>query len=145
MNFELRPVGPPADSGGAVPAVQIHGDVDAANAADLSNALRELASPHLIIDLSLVSYFDSAGFAMIDRLLDEVRVVVVISPECMMRPAAELVNLPFYDSVADARTSMEPALIPSQRDSSEQGAESACSSPPGGLQFISGARSVALS
>jgi anti-sigma B factor antagonist len=109
MNFELRPVGPPADSGGTVPALQIHGDVDAANATDLDNALRELASPALIVDLSLVSYFDSAGFAMIDRLLDEIQVVVVISPESVMRPAAELVNLPFYDSVTDARKSMEPA------------------------------------
>ena len=111
MNFELRLVGPPAGSGGTVPAVQIHGDVDAANSADLGNALRELAAPALIIDLSPVSYFDSAGFAMIDRLLDEIQVVVVISPDSMMRPAAELVNLPFFDSVADAHTSVDPALI----------------------------------
>jgi ABC-type transporter Mla MlaB component len=109
MNFELRPVGPPADSGGTVPALQIHGDVDSSNASDLGSALRELATPALIIDLSLVSYFDSAGFAMIDRLLDEIRIVVVISPESVMRPAAELINLPFYDSVTDARKSMEPA------------------------------------
>jgi hypothetical protein len=34
---------------------------------------------------------------------------VVISPDSVMRPAAELVNLPFYDSLTDARTSMEPA------------------------------------
>ena len=109
MNFQLRPVGPPAGSGETVPAVQIRGDVDAANATELGSALRELASPALIIDLSLVDYFDSAGFAMIDRLLDEVRAVVVISPDSVMRPAAELVNLPFYDSLTDARTSMEPA------------------------------------
>jgi|SRR6185437_14512263 anti-sigma B factor antagonist len=109
MNFELRPVGPPAGSAGTVPAVQIHGDVDATNSTDLSNALRDLASPALIIDLSVVDYFDSAGFAMIDRLLDEAPVAVVISPDSVMRPAAELVNLPFHDSLADARTSMEPA------------------------------------
>lgn len=106
MSFEVRAVDPAAGSGGTVPAVQVHGEVDAANAAELSNSLRELASPDLIIDLSLVGYFDSAGFAMIDRLLDEVRVVVVISPDSVMRPAAELVNLPFYDSVADAHKSM---------------------------------------
>jgi ABC-type transporter Mla MlaB component len=109
MGFELKPVGPPSGSGSTVPAVQIHGDVDAANATDLGNALRDLATPTLIIDLSLVGYFDSAGFAMIDRLLDEIQVVVVISPGSVMRPAAELVNLPFYDDIADARKSMEPA------------------------------------
>lgn len=108
MNFQLEPAGPTVGSGGTVPAVQIHGDVDAANATDLSKALRELASPALIIDLSLVDYFDSAGFAMIDRLLDEAPVAVVIAPDSVMRPAAELINLPFHDSLADARTSMEP-------------------------------------
>lgn len=108
MTFELLPVGAPAGAGGTVPAVQIQGDVDAANATEVSDALRGLASPALIIDLSFVDYFDSAGFAMIDRLLDEVRVVVVISPDSVMRPAAELVNLPFYDSLTDARASMEP-------------------------------------
>ncbi len=109
MNFQLRPVGPPADSGRTVPAVQILGDVDAANSTDISNALREVASPALIIDLSLVDYFDSAGFAMIDRLLDEAPVAVVISPDSVVRPAAELVNLPYFDSLTEARTSMEPA------------------------------------
>jgi anti-sigma B factor antagonist len=109
MNFQLRPVGPAEGSGDTVPAVQIRGDVDAANAADLSNALRELAASALIIDLSLVDYLDSAGFAMIDRLLDEAPVAVVISPDSVMRPAAELINLPFHDSITDARRSMESA------------------------------------
>ncbi len=108
MNFQLRPVGPPAGSGGTVPAVEIHGDVDATNSTDLSDALRELASPALIIDLSLVDYFDSAGFAMIDRLLDDAPVVVVISPGSVVRTAAELINLPFHDSLTEARVSMQP-------------------------------------
>ena len=109
MNFELRPVGPPTGSGGTVPAIQIHGEVDAAVATELGKALREQATPALIVDLSLVGYFDSAGFAMIDRLLDEIQLVVVVSPGSLIRPAAELVNLPFYDSVAEARTSMDLA------------------------------------
>jgi anti-anti-sigma factor len=107
MSFQLRPVELPAGSGATVPAVQIHGDVDAATATDVSTALRELASPALIIDLSLVDYFDSAGFAMIDRLLDEIQAVVVISPDSVIRPAAEIINLPFHDSLSEARTSME--------------------------------------
>jgi len=109
MSFELRPVELPADSRATVPAVQIHGDVDAATANDLRGALRELASGALIIDLSLVDYFDSAGFAMIDRLLDEIQAVVVISPGSLIRPAAEIINLPFYDSLSEACTSMDHA------------------------------------
>jgi len=105
MSFQLRPVGPPADSGGTV-AVAIYGEVDATNSADLSNALRELASPALIVDLSPVDYFDSAGFAMIDRLLGQAPVALVISPGSVVRTAAELVDLPFHDSLSDARVSI---------------------------------------
>ena len=105
MSFQLRPVGPPGDSDGAE-AVEIYGDVDATNSADLSNALRELASPALIVDLSHVDYFDSAGFAMIDRLLGQVPIALVISPGSVVRTAAELVDLPFHDSLTDARVSM---------------------------------------
>ena len=109
MSFELRPVDLPASSGGTAAAVQVHGDVDAASATDLGKALRELASPALIIDLSVVSYLDSAGFAMIDRLLDEIQAELVISPDSVIRPAAELINLPFHDSLIDARKSVGPA------------------------------------
>jgi anti-anti-sigma regulatory factor len=107
MDFQIRPVELPAGSGSTVPAVQIHGEVDSANVGDLGDAMRELATPALIIDLSLVGYLDSAGFAMVDRLLDEIQVVLVVSPQSVIRPAAELINLPFYDSVDEARTSME--------------------------------------
>src|SRR5260370_264807 len=102
MNFQLRPVGPPAGPGGTVAAAEIHGDVDATTSTDLSNALRELACKALIVDLSLVDYFDSAGFAMIDRLLGQAPVAVVISPGSAVRTAAELVNLPFHDTPTDA-------------------------------------------
>jgi anti-sigma B factor antagonist len=108
MNFQLQPVGPPAGSDGTVTAVEIHGDVDATNSTDLSNALRELACEALIVDLSLVDYFDSAGFAMIDRLLGQAPVAVVISPGSTVRTAAVLVNLPFHDSITHACASMRP-------------------------------------
>ena len=51
MTFELLPVGAPAGAGGTVPAVQIQGDVDAANATEVSDALRGLASPALTLKL----------------------------------------------------------------------------------------------
>lgn len=106
MNFQLQLAGAPAAPSGGAVAVEIRGDVDAANSADLSNALRDLASPALIVDLSLVDYFDSAAFAMIDRLLGQAPVAVVISPGSVVRTAAELVDLPFHDSLAEARASI---------------------------------------
>jgi anti-anti-sigma factor len=115
MSFQLRPVELAAGSGGTVHAVQVHGEVDAANATDLSKALRELATPALIIDLSRVGYLDSAGFAMIDRLLDEIQAVVVISSDSVIRPAAELINLPFHDNLIEARRSVESGLASGRR------------------------------
>ena len=106
MTFELRTA---ATSTAGIPAVEIRGDVDAANAASLQAALADLASPALIIDLSAVSYFDSAGFALIDLLLSQAPLAVVIAPGSVLRTAAQLMNIPFHDTVDDARAALRPA------------------------------------
>jgi hypothetical protein len=105
MTFWLRT----QTGAGDIPAVEILGDVDAANAASLQAALADLASPALIIDLSAASYFDSAGFALVDLLLSRVPLAVVISPGSVLRTAAELMNVPFHDTVDDARAALEAA------------------------------------
>jgi anti-anti-sigma factor len=106
MTFELRTA---ATSAASIPAVEIRGDVDAANAASLQAALADLASSALIIDLSAVSYFDSAGFALIDLLLSRARLAVVIAPGSVLRTAAQLMKIPFHDTVDDARAALRPA------------------------------------
>jgi anti-anti-sigma factor len=105
MTFQLRTATSPGD----IPSVEIRGDVDAANAASLQAALADLPSPELIIDLSGVSYFDSAGFALIDLLLSRARLAVVLSPGSVLRTAAQLMNIPFHDTVDDARAALRAA------------------------------------
>jgi ABC-type transporter Mla MlaB component len=63
----------------------------------------------LIIDFSAVSYFDSAGFALIDLLLSRARLAVVIAPGSVLRTAAQLMKIPFHDTVDDARAALRPA------------------------------------
>jgi anti-sigma B factor antagonist len=107
VSFELRAVpGPPGADG--IPAVEVRGDIDATNAAGLRAALEEHASPGLIVDLSHAAYFDSAGFAMIDDLLSRITAAIVIAPGSVLRTAASLMNLPFHDTVDDARASLLP-------------------------------------
>lgn len=100
MSFELRALSGEKDL--VVPAVEVRGEVDASNVADFSSALSAYASPALIIDLSPAMYFDSAGFAMIDQLLHDASVAVVIAPGSALRTAAEIVSLPFYDTIDEA-------------------------------------------
>jgi anti-anti-sigma regulatory factor len=92
-----------------IPAVAVHGDVDASNADRLRADLAGLAgpaAPGLVVDLSTVDYFDSAAFAMLDDLLSRLRLAVVIAPGSAVRAAAALMAIPLHDSVADARTAL---------------------------------------
>lgn len=106
MDFELRPAGDQTSPGDRIPVVEIHGEIDAGNAGDFQAALAGLASPALVVDLSQVSYFDSAGFAVIDQLLSRRRLAVVVAPGSVLRTAAVLMNLAFHDSVDDARAAL---------------------------------------
>jgi anti-anti-sigma factor len=67
MTFDLRAAG--SGDCDAIAVVEVRGEVDAANAAELEAALAGLACPALVVDLSGAGYFDSAGFAVLDRLL----------------------------------------------------------------------------
>ena len=108
MSFELVTL-PSPPGGQAITVVQIRGDVDASNAAGLHEALAELAGGALVVDLSGVGYFDSAGFAVLDRVSSRGRVAVVVAPASVVRKAMSLMNLPFYDTIDAARASLLPA------------------------------------
>lgn len=105
--FELRRL----DSGGAgrtVPVVRLTGEIDATNAPELERTLVEVvASSPAVIDLSALTYFDSAGFRVLDQVLGpDAAVAVVISPASVLRAAASLVGVPFHDDVAHARAAL---------------------------------------
>ena len=105
MTFELLAAEPP-EADHQVAVVEIHGEVDATNAGELRTELAARADHAIVVDLSHASYVDSAGFAALDHLLSKAPLAVVVSPGSVMRTAAQLMSLPLYDSVEDARASL---------------------------------------
>jgi anti-anti-sigma factor len=96
-------VPPPAVS--ALVVAAIDGEVDATTAEAFARAVGGVAAPApLILDLTNLKYIDSAGFAALDRLLSERPIVVVLAPHSPIRGAADLVGLPYSDSVDDVRS-----------------------------------------
>lgn len=87
--------------------VTVTGEVDAANAAAFTRAVREFPGPRpLIVNLSTAFYFDSAGFAALDRLLADKAIILVIEPHSALFTAAELICMPAHRSGADARQAL---------------------------------------
>jgi anti-anti-sigma factor len=100
--FELVP------SGAAAPAaVELRGEVDATNAADLEAQLaaRSSAGP-VVLDLSRAAYFDSAAFEVLDRLVAAGAVIAVISPTSVVARAASVMSLPCHDTVEQAMAAL---------------------------------------
>src|SRR5690242_6302891 len=86
-----------------VAVVEVTGEVDVTTAPAFTQAVAGSAGPlPLVLDLTDLRYLDSAGFAALDRLLDQRRIVIVLGPHGPTRTAAELVGLPFHDTVDDA-------------------------------------------
>ena len=100
--FEFTVLSYPPGDGAAVSLVQVRGEVDVTNAARLREALAEMATSGLIVDLSQVGYFDSAAFAALDQLLSEAPVAVAVSPGSVVRTAMTLLQMPFHDCLAAA-------------------------------------------
>lgn len=87
--------------------IELRGEIDASNAAAFERAVEEMTAPGpLILDLSAVTYFDSAGFDVLDRLLAGGSLIAVISTQSALRTAAGLMTVPFHDTVERARTAI---------------------------------------
>lgn len=100
--FEFTVLSYPPGDGASVSLVQVRGEVDVTNAARLRQALADLAGGGLIVDLSQVGYFDSAGFAALDLLLSEASVAVAVSPGSTVWTAMTLLQVPFHDCLEAA-------------------------------------------
>ncbi|MGH3472893.1 MAG: STAS domain-containing protein [Nocardioidaceae bacterium] len=84
------------------------GEIDSTNVADFEAQVRRaVGSSEAIIDLTGVAYFDSTGFAALDRMLapGSPKLAVVIAEGSMIARAAQLVSLRYYGSVDAARAS----------------------------------------
>lgn len=90
--------------------VQLHGEIDSTNAAAFERALTDgIASGSLLLDLTPVRYIESAGFEVLDRVLQTGELSIVISPGCLVRRVATLMGVPFHDTVDQARLAAQPS------------------------------------
>lgn len=92
-------------AGAATPAaVTVTGEVDVTNVEEFTQSVLAVPGTRpIILELSPVKYLDSAGFAALDRLLEQNAIVLVLSPDSFMYRVAELMCLPIHQDVETAR------------------------------------------
>lgn len=96
---------PDCDGATAAPLeVTVTGEVDVTNVAEFTESVLAVPGPRpVILALSAVKYLDSAGFAALDRLLEQNAIVLVLSPDSFMYRVAELMCLPIHHDAEAAR------------------------------------------
>jgi anti-sigma B factor antagonist len=92
-------------AGATTPAeVTVTGEVDVTNVDEFTRSVLAVpGSRPIILELSPVKYLDSAGFAALDRLLEQNAIVLVLSPDSFMYRVAELMCLPIHRDIETAR------------------------------------------
>ena len=99
---------PESDTAAATPAeVTITGEVDVTNVDEFTRSVLTVPGPRpVILQLSPIKYLDSAGFAALDRLLEQNAIVLVLSPDSFMYRVAELMCLPIHHDTESARRAL---------------------------------------
>ncbi|HZN77167.1 MAG TPA: STAS domain-containing protein [Micromonosporaceae bacterium] len=88
---------------GVAVTATVTGEVDVTNASDLARSVDNVEGPRpLILDLSYLRYLDSAGFAVIYRLLERRAVIIVLSSQSPIHKAATLIGLTSHESIGTA-------------------------------------------
>ena len=100
---------PESDTAAATPAeVTVTGEVDVTNVDEFTRSVLSTPGPRpVILQLSAVKYLDSAGFAALDRLLEQGAIVLVLSPDSFMYRVAELMCLPLHHDTEAARRMLQ--------------------------------------
>jgi anti-sigma B factor antagonist len=96
---------PDGDTAAATPAeVTVTGEIDVTNVDEFTRSVLAVPGPRpVILQLSPIKYLDSAGFAALDRLLEQGAIVLVLSPDSFMYRVAELMCLPLHHDAEAAR------------------------------------------
>jgi hypothetical protein len=101
---QLLPGGPP------VTVAAVAGEVDTTNAAAFRAAAEQLATDDpTILDLSDLTYLDSAGFAALHHLLADRPVAAVLPARSPLSRAAVLMSLPHSETVEAAAAVLDAA------------------------------------
>jgi ABC-type transporter Mla MlaB component len=89
---------------------EVSGEIDVTSATEFTSAIHASTEVDpLIVDLTRLTYIDSAGFAALDYLLHKRAITIVINPRSLIHGAAKLVALPCYDTIADAQQAAHSA------------------------------------
>lgn len=108
LRFELTVV--EADPPPASRCARVHGEVDSDNVSAFTHSVESLfADGAVVLDLSEISFFDSAGFSALETLARRGRVAVVLSRASTLRGAADVVGLRYHDGVDAARAALDGA------------------------------------
>jgi anti-anti-sigma factor len=93
------------DRDGDVDVVALYGELDRTNVESLETTLRENCDEPraTVVDLTGVTFVDSAGFAVFHRILQTGRVAVVVGPRSVVHRATEIVGIPSYEDTATAK------------------------------------------
>jgi anti-sigma B factor antagonist len=87
--------------------VTVTGEIDVTNVDEFRRSVLDVPGPRpIILELSGVKYLDSAGFATLDRLLEQNAIVLVLSPDSFMYRVAELMCLPIHHDTESARRAL---------------------------------------
>jgi len=88
--------------------VTVTGEIDVTNVDEFTRSVLDVPGPRpIILQLSGVKYLDSAGFAALDRLLEQNAIVLVLSPDSFMYRVAELMCLPIHHDTERARRALQ--------------------------------------
>ncbi|GAC1412952.1 MAG: hypothetical protein NVSMB64_23170 [Candidatus Velthaea sp.] len=69
-----------------IAVVRVHGDVDIASAPQFESCINLLRDEKvLVIDLALCPYFDSSGFSVLYRAIQNLQVIVFMPADCRIR------------------------------------------------------------
>lgn len=96
------------DDGSPTPGFfRLGGEVDQSNVGLVARDLtRALGTGRAVVDLSDLTFIDSAGFKMLMTLSSTHEIALVLSPQAVPRPAMDLLGLkdliPVFDSVDEA-------------------------------------------
>jgi anti-sigma B factor antagonist len=83
--------------------VTVTGEVDVTNVDEFTDSVLAVPGARpIILELSPVKYLDSAGFAALDRLLEQNAIALVLSPDSFMYRVAELMCLPIHHDIQTA-------------------------------------------
>jgi anti-anti-sigma factor len=96
-----------AEEHDGVTLVRLRGEIDAANASTVNSEILAVSAPAVVLDLTAVTYLDSAGMAMIESLRRAKDLRLVLTEDSVIARSLGIVG---FDQLLPISTSASSAL-----------------------------------